>query len=633
METEIKEQREKLKKCSTEQLRRKVARYPDMDEEVIAAAPREEVMNWVLQLKGLTAGGSLPKKVVATETKVTTLDPMQVLIAMQTMMREERDQTMQLQREKEQQEREERERLMQQQMEERERIRAIEGERWRAEMELKQRKQDDQERAERARVQQAQDDKAEEVAREDAKRAADQEKETRRREEQNKKSERLHQASKKLDKLLPKMGVDGMEMPIYFRNVENYFREFNVDEDLKIALLLPHLNEKATRVVIRLDDTQRANYEEVKRQILREFKLTPRVYRTRFNEANKGVIESWTQFASRLDIMFTYYTDSRKVKTLAELRNLIIADKMKDVMPVKIKEFIIGNEGDEWLTPKQLADRTDTYATNIQETQQTWSRTREASGAGTNGVNSQYSYSGMNHFSGRGAGIKKVTTYENCYRPQNNYRSPGNMSHPNSEYRFKGNPNMNVRRVQREELPQRVENIRPPSENKPNINERLLKISNCHECNSENLVHKNGRKTNPTADQSNSNPITDQFIPDLTGVANPTADRATLKISVLGGAEIMTPEIIIEIKDSLIRCVVDSGADITVINSKCVPPCFSDPSSRIRLKGAFGQIIEADLLSVPVCLHVKKSEYNSMKVNSLITVAATHCWMLDLSAC
>ena len=81
-----------------------------------SSGPREEVMNWVLQLKGLTAGGSLPKKVVATETKVTTLDPMQVLIAMQTMMREERDQTMQLQREKEQQEREERERLMQQQM-------------------------------------------------------------------------------------------------------------------------------------------------------------------------------------------------------------------------------------------------------------------------------------------------------------------------------------------------------------------------------------------------------------------------------------------------------------------------------------------------------------------------------------
>ena len=36
-------------------------------------------------------------------------------------------------------------------------------------------------------------------------------------------------------------------------------------------------------------------------------------------------------------------------------------------MPVKIKEFIIGNEGNEWLTPKQLADRSDTYATNIQE--------------------------------------------------------------------------------------------------------------------------------------------------------------------------------------------------------------------------------------------------------------------------
>ena len=60
------------------------------------------------------------------------------------------------------------------------------------------------------------------------------------------------------------MTTDGLEVPIYYKTVENYFREFEVEDDLKIALLLPSMNENARKVIIRLDATQRENYEEVK---------------------------------------------------------------------------------------------------------------------------------------------------------------------------------------------------------------------------------------------------------------------------------------------------------------------------------------------------------------------------------
>ena len=88
---------------------------------------------------------------------------------------------------------------------------------------------------------------------------AAEEKERLQREEQQKKSERLRKASKKLEKILPKMTTDGLKIPMYFKTVENYFHEFEVEDDLKIALMLPSLNEKARKVITRLNATQREN--------------------------------------------------------------------------------------------------------------------------------------------------------------------------------------------------------------------------------------------------------------------------------------------------------------------------------------------------------------------------------------
>ena len=61
--------------------------------------------------------------------------------------------------------------------------------------------------------------------------AAAEEKERLKREEQQKKSERLRRASKKMEKILPKMTTDGLEIPMYFKTVENYFHEFEVEDD------------------------------------------------------------------------------------------------------------------------------------------------------------------------------------------------------------------------------------------------------------------------------------------------------------------------------------------------------------------------------------------------------------------
>ena len=53
------------------------------------------------------------------------------------------------------------------------------------------------------------------------------------------------------------MTIDGLEIPMYFKTVENFFHEFEVEDDLKIALLLPSMNEKTRKVITRLNATQR----------------------------------------------------------------------------------------------------------------------------------------------------------------------------------------------------------------------------------------------------------------------------------------------------------------------------------------------------------------------------------------
>ena len=124
-------------------------------------------------------------------------------------------------------------------------------ERWEAEMNLK-----------RQELNVAQGIRQENIAREDGElrsrdvrerelQAAAEEKERLKREEQQKKSERLRRASKKLEKILPKMITDGLEIPMYFKTVENHFHELEVEDDLKIALLLPNMNEKARKVITR----------------------------------------------------------------------------------------------------------------------------------------------------------------------------------------------------------------------------------------------------------------------------------------------------------------------------------------------------------------------------------------------
>ena len=295
----MEEARAKCKKYSTEAMVGKLI-LAGLDPEVISSSGRDDLINYTLTVDGFDVGVILPKK------KEKELDLMQMMMRMmmeenkrreeekreenkrreeenkrrdeenkrredkreenkrreeekreenkrreeENKRREEEKREENIRREEENKRREEEKREEKRSREE-ERLRR-ERERWEVEMDLK-----------RQALNVAQGIRQENITREDTElrardvrerelQAAADEKERLKREEQQKKSERLRRASKKLEKILPKMTVDELEIPMYFKTVENYFHEFEVEDDLKIALLLPSMNVKARKVITRL---------------------------------------------------------------------------------------------------------------------------------------------------------------------------------------------------------------------------------------------------------------------------------------------------------------------------------------------------------------------------------------------
>src|SRR6218665_3526605 len=109
------------------------------------------------------------------------------------------------------------------------------------------------------------------------------------------------------------MPNDIMEVPLYFEIVEKAFRNFEVDRRYWVKFLLPLMTQRARTVINRVTLADRDNYATVKEQLLKEFKLTTREYRSKFMDAKKTAEETYTIFTARLKYLLNYYVKSRQV--------------------------------------------------------------------------------------------------------------------------------------------------------------------------------------------------------------------------------------------------------------------------------------------------------------------------------
>jgi len=161
--------------------------------------------------------------------------------------------------------------------------------------------------------------------------------------------------------VLPTMPTDVGQIPQFFENIENLFDIYEVPADLRSKLLIPHLSEQVKSLIGRLGAKSLDNYEEMKRFLLGEFKLTAMEYKTRFDKANKRSDETHVLFASRLHNELRYYLSSRGVDNFEKLCNLLVSHKLKSCLAPGTLNYVLSLEGEGCFEPDQVARLADTY--------------------------------------------------------------------------------------------------------------------------------------------------------------------------------------------------------------------------------------------------------------------------------
>jgi len=158
---------------------------------------------------------------------------------------------------------------------------------------------------------------------------------------------------------------DATEIPQFFESLEAMFRSFEIPADLRAKLLLPFLSLKAKSLISRLNAEELEDYEGVRDFLLSEFKLTPREYKARFDNATKRPDETFIYFAAQLRNNLRYYLRSRDCfDDFERVFSLLISDKLKSCLPAGALNYVFSLEGNDWFDPRRIGELADTYVSN-----------------------------------------------------------------------------------------------------------------------------------------------------------------------------------------------------------------------------------------------------------------------------
>jgi hypothetical protein len=163
---------------------------------------------------------------------------------------------------------------------------------------------------------------------------------------------------------MARMPNDAVDLIPWFRSVEKLFSDFSVGDSLKVHLIKPHLSEEARNFIARMDPIKASNFEEVKKKLLHEFKLSSSTLLDRFNSVSRSVGETYTLYGSRLKSLLTYYVQSRKVDTLELMIDLLVSDRIKSRLTEGALRHILSLENQQeagWLKFDELVDALDVF--------------------------------------------------------------------------------------------------------------------------------------------------------------------------------------------------------------------------------------------------------------------------------
>ncbi|GFU80174.1 uncharacterized protein TNCV_447321 [Trichonephila clavipes] len=121
-----------------------------------------------------------------------------------------------------------------------------------------------------------------------------------------------------------------------------------VSDELKPKVLLCMLGDKVSNLLVNLGEEELKDYESLKQVVLKEYEPSPKICLENFRKAKRSSDETFSQFASRLTSMWLYYCKLRGANDFESVNQLIVADKMFEMLDSETATHIGVLQGEEW---------------------------------------------------------------------------------------------------------------------------------------------------------------------------------------------------------------------------------------------------------------------------------------------
>uniref|UniRef100_UPI0035901FEA uncharacterized protein isoform X2 n=1 Tax=Myxine glutinosa TaxID=7769 RepID=UPI0035901FEA len=131
------------------------------------------------------------------------------------------------------------------------------------------------------------------------------------------------------------------EVAKFFPHFEKVARQLNWPEETWTILVQSVLVGKAQEIYSALPMDQCADYEVLKKHILKAYELVPEAYRQKFRNARKRESETHVEFARVKENMFDRWCESKGVgKDFETLRDLILVEEFQQCVHEDIKVYL-----------------------------------------------------------------------------------------------------------------------------------------------------------------------------------------------------------------------------------------------------------------------------------------------------